>query len=280
MAEQGNARHVVLIHGAWQGAWAFAAWEPFLLARGWQPHAVNLPGNGWSPQDTQKASLESYTAHVVELIERIGAPVIVIGHSGGGITASQVTEAVPERVAGLVYLAGMMLPTAMGFTDLIADVRADAPDADLAGISPWLVHDFERDTTAVPAEGAMRCFLQDCEPGAAAEAAALLRPQPESGRDMRNQLSQARFGRVPRVYVECRDDRSVVLPLQRRMQALSPGATCIPMDCGHVPQLAQPALLTELLLPHMAAMLDAHAPGEAAARLSPFSSTLTSGESP
>jgi hypothetical protein len=31
------------------------------------------------------------------------------------------------------------------------------------------------------------------------------------------------------------------------MQALTPGAECIRMQCGHVPQLAQPALLAERL---------------------------------
>ncbi|WP_298933235.1 alpha/beta fold hydrolase [uncultured Ramlibacter sp.] len=275
MGEKGKARHIVLIHGAWQGAWAFAAWLPLLRASGWQPHAVDLPGNGWPPQGRQEASLASYTAHVAALVERIAAPVIVLGHSGGGITASQVAQALPDRVAGLVYLAGMMLPTGMSFIDLVADVQAGAPEADLAGITPWLVHDAAQDTTTVRPEGALRCFLHDCEPAAAAHAAALLRPQPESGRAMRNQLSAQHFGRVPRVYVECRDDRSVLLPLQRRMQQLSPGAACVSMDCGHVPQLAQPALLTALLLPHLDALLDSHSAGEDAASLS-FPSTLTS----
>ncbi|WP_218511279.1 alpha/beta fold hydrolase [Variovorax sp. dw_308] len=259
MAEKRNARHAVLIHGAWQGSWAFDAWQPWLLGKGWQPHAVNLPGNGWPPLGGQAASLESYVAHVSQIVERIGAPVVVVGHSGGGITASQVAQALPHRVAGLVYLAGMMLPSGMSFVDLVADVQAAMPQAELAGITPWLEYDATRDTTTVRPEGALRCFLQDCEPAAAAGAAALLRPQPESGRAMRNELTADRFGRVQRVYVECRDDRSVVLPLQRRMQQLSPGATCVSMDCGHVPQLAQPALLTELLLPHLEAMLHSHA---------------------
>jgi pimeloyl-ACP methyl ester carboxylesterase len=89
--------------------------------------------------------------------------------------------------------------------------------------------------------------VQDCEPGAARKAAALLRPQQESGRLMRPRLSAERFGSIPRIYVECSEDRSVLLPLQRKMQALTPGAECVRMQCGHVPQLAQPALLAERL---------------------------------
>lgn len=254
MAEAG-VRHLVLVHGAWQGSWAFAAWRPLLEARGWHVHAVDLPGNGWGPLGDAPADLASYTAHVAGLVRSIDAPVIVVGHSGGGLTASQVAEELPERIAGLVYLAGMMLPSGMGFGELVRDVAAQTPDADLAGITPWLEWNAARTHTAVRPEGALRCFVHDCEPGAARGAAALLRPQPETGRAMCNRLSATRFGRVPRIYVECRDDRSVWLPLQRRMQQLSPGATCLPMDCGHVPQLAQPERLTALLLPELEALL-------------------------
>lgn len=250
-----GARHIVLIHGAWQGSWAFSAWTPMLAAHGWHVHAVDLPGNGWPPAADAPANLATYTAHVVDLLQTLDEPAIVLGHSGGGITASQVAEAVPERVAGLVYLAGMMLPSGMTFLDLVASTSRAWPDVDLSGIGPWLERSADGLRTSVRIEGALRCFLQDCEPGAARAAAALLRPQPESGRAMCNQLSAERYGRVPRVYVECRDDRSVLLPLQQRMQQLSPGALCLPIDCGHVPQLAQPERLTTLLLPIIDALV-------------------------
>jgi len=42
-------------------------------------------------------------------------------------------------------------------------------------------------------------------------------------------------------------DRSVVLGVQRRMQALVPGAEVLSMDTGHVPQLAAPVGLGDLL---------------------------------
>jgi pimeloyl-ACP methyl ester carboxylesterase len=60
-------------------------------------------------------------------------------------------------------------------------------------------------------------------------------------------LSAERFGRVPRIYIEALRDRSVLLPLQRKMQALVPGATVRSIDCGHVPQLARPAELATLV---------------------------------
>ena len=249
MAERDPTKHLVLVHGAWQGRWSFAAWTPMLEAAGWHVHAVDLPGNGWGPQGQAPASLAHYTTHVTGLVASLGRPAVVLGHSGGGITASQVAEALPDRVPALVYLAGMMLPSGVSYADLVQRVAAADPFADLAGIAPFLDHDPATDTTTVRPEGALACFVHDCDPAAARDAVALLRPQPESGRRMVNRLSSERFGRVPRVYVECSQDRSVTLPMQREMQRLSPGAKRLSMDCGHVPQLAQPERLTRLLVP-------------------------------
>ena len=248
--------HLVLIHGAWQGSWAFDAWRPLLQAAGWQAHAVDLPGNGAHAEG--QADLAGYTRHVLQHMERLDAPAVVLGHSGGGITASQVAEATPERVAALVYLAGMMLPSGCSYGALVAQCRAADTGFTYQGVDAHLKWDAVRQSSRVPADAAQQLFLHDCDPSAAAQAAARLTSQPESGRAMVNQLSAQRFGRVPRVYVECLHDRSVTLPLQRRMQALTPGAQRISLACGHVPQLACPSTLTEVLLPVLQATLQPH----------------------
>lgn len=254
MAERAHPKDIVLIHGAWQGSWSFDAWRPMLEAAGWRTHAVDLPGNGWGATAHECASLAHYTRHVIAALDTLDGPAVVLGHSGGGVTASQVAEEVPDRVVAVVYLAGMMLPSALSFADLVRAVARMAPDAPVAGISPYLDEDPVADTTSVRPEGALECFLQDCEPVAAQRAISMLRPQPESGRRMTNRLTPARFGCVPRVYVECLEDRSVTLPLQRAMQQASPGATVVSLKCGHVPQLVRPAELTAILVPELDAL--------------------------
>jgi len=244
--------HIVLIHGAWQGSWAFAAWQPLLEAAGWQVHAVDLPGNDSSPARLADATLDGYVAHVGALLHTLDAPAVVVGHSGGGLTASQVAEALPQRVRALVYLAGMMLPDGFAFSDIIARCRADDPTFFYRGVEPDLLWDATRSASRVPVATALDLFVHDCEPAAARDAASRLCAQPESGRKVRNRLSAARYGAVPRFYVECLRDRSVTLPLQRKMQALSPGAHRISLDCGHVPQLACPDALSAALLPLLA----------------------------
>jgi len=260
MPEAAPLPPLVLIHGAWQGSWAFESWLPALRERGFRARAVDLPGNGWPPAPDAPASLESYTAHVVDVVRWLDEPVVLVGHSGGGITASQVAEAIPERIAALVYLAGIMLPSGTGFDHIVALCEREAPGTRFDGIAPYLDRSADGSSTRVRTEGALKCFLQDCEPAAARRAAGLLREQQESGRRMKPQLSSTRFGSVPRIYVECTDDRSILLPLQRKMQALTPGAVCVRMDCGHVPQLAQPERLAERLRESLEALLPSAAP--------------------
>jgi pimeloyl-ACP methyl ester carboxylesterase len=238
---------MVLIHGAWQGSWSFDAWRPMLEARGFDTIAVDLPGNGWNPAPLGPDGLSDYAEHVAEVLSRLDQPAIVVGHSGGGLTTSQVAELVPERVAALVYLVGFMLPTGISFTDLVAQAKAAWPDEDFSGIARHLERLDDGAATQVPPEAAIDVFLHDCPPDAARIAAAKLRPQPEAGRAVAPRLTPARYGRVPRFYVEALQDRSVNIRLQRMMQRLSPHSARITLDCGHVPQLACPEELTEKL---------------------------------
>ena len=110
----------LLIHGAWQGAWAFDAWRPLLHARGWRTVAIDLPGNGAGPCAEAPASLAAYVACAARAAEAAGGggPLVVVGHSGGGITATQLAEAMPERIAAVVHLAGIMLPSGVTFAEL------------------------------------------------------------------------------------------------------------------------------------------------------------------
>ncbi|MDC7789958.1 alpha/beta hydrolase [Rhodoplanes sp. TEM] len=243
-----DADPVLLIHGAWQGAWAWDAFVPELAAAGLAFEAIDLPGNGTTPAP-RPVSLDLYVEHVRAAIARRGRPVSLVAHSGGGLVASQVAEADPDGVARIVYVAGMMLPDGMAYADLVRDVIAEHPEA--AGIGPHLVWSADRASSTVPEAAALAFFYHDCDAAAARSAARQLTAQPEGGRAVRPRLTAARFGRVPRLYVEATADRSVVPILQRRMQALVPGAAVVSLPTGHAPQLVAPRLLAEAIVPFL-----------------------------
>ena len=208
---------------------------------------MDLPGSAPAVEDRASVTFADQVNYLKELLGRIDGPVIVVGHSGGGLAASQIAEEMPDRVAGLVYVAGMMLPDGVRFADIVESCRPADPAA--VGIWPLLGH--LEGMSAVPASAATDIFYHDCDPVAAAAAAARLTPQSNAARDVGPSTTAARFGRIPRVYIEALQDRSVVPTVQRRMQELVPGATVYSIDTGHAPMLADPAGLSGLLLQAM-----------------------------
>lgn len=235
---------VVLIHGAWQGSWVWRAITPILSAAGHRCIAVDLPGSAPDCPDRATVKFSDQIDHLKTVLHTVDCPAIVVGHSGGGLAASQIAEEMPDHVAGLVYVAGMMLPSGTRFAEVAESVRRENPAA--AGIWPFLEH--LEGMSAVPPEAAIEIFYQDCDPQDATVAAAQLTPQSNAARDVAPKTSEARFGTVPRVYIEALKDRSVIPAVQRRMQQLVPGAAVSRIDTGHAPMLADPSRLAYLLL--------------------------------
>ena len=238
---------MLLIHGAWEGSWIWAPWLPELERRGWRTHAIDLPGNGapGSPDAHAHASMQTYLAALEAVIARAPGPMVIVAHSGGGVPASQIAQLMPEKVACLVYIAGMMLPPGISYPELVRENLKSIPGS--GGILPQLDWSDDLSITKVRPAAALNLFVHDCAPEVARRATVQFRPQQESGRGLTAELTSDRFGLVPRIYIETLRDRAVLLQLQRKMQALVPGATIKSIDCGHMPQLARPTELADIV---------------------------------
>jgi pimeloyl-ACP methyl ester carboxylesterase len=239
-----SATTFVLVHGAWQGAWAWETVVPRLEAAGHRAVAVNLPGNGYDQTPPASADLALYARHVAAIVDGIDGPVVLVGHSMGGTAVAQTCELRPERIALAIYLAAFLLPDGMSvmqFYELY--------------LEPWMRGAQRRVTfsadgllSSIDPAAAIEVFYHRADDALAQAAARRLTPQPEGGRRSQVHLSPERFGRVPRVYIEALQDRSVHLPLQRRMQTLTPCLAVYSLDTDHAPQLSAPDALTRLLI--------------------------------
>jgi pimeloyl-ACP methyl ester carboxylesterase len=169
----------------------------------------------------------------------------LLAHSGAGVIASQLAEALPQRIAGIIYVAGIMLPSDVRFAELVAEYMT--VDRTASGIGPFLEWSKDLTVSRVPESAARHIFFHDVDPTTADWAVRRLTPQPEGGRAVRPSLSAARFGSVRRIYIETIADRSVVHGLQRHMQQVVPGAERLSLNTGHFPQLVAPRQLAEMI---------------------------------
>jgi pimeloyl-ACP methyl ester carboxylesterase len=244
----------ILIHGAWQGAWAWDTIVPRLKAAGHDAIAIDQPGNGHDTTPPQDVSVALYAANVAKIIDATDGPIVIVGHSMGGVTASQVCELRPDRIVLAIYLCAFMLPDGMAVLDFYNQY-----------LEPWMkgaharvTYDAEGLRSSIDPVSAVDVFYQMSDRKLAEAAASKLTPQPEPARRSKLSLTPGNYGRVSRVYIEARQDRSVHLPLQRKMQELSPPVAVYALESDHAPQLSMPDALTQMLLDVAAKHARAH----------------------
>lgn len=91
----------VLIHGGWHGAWCWDRVAPLLEQGGHEVVSFDLPGHGEDRTPSVEVTLEGYTDRVVEALDALSEPVVLVGHSLGGTAISQAAERRPEKIEKL-----------------------------------------------------------------------------------------------------------------------------------------------------------------------------------
>ncbi len=237
----------VLIHGSWHGGWCFDVVAARLRAAGHVVRAPTLPGMGGSEAELRAVTLQGWADYAAQQsaelkAELCGAPVVLAGHSRGGLVVSQAAEADPAAMDALVYICAMMLPDGMSRADFKA---LEEPTPDFDGlISP--VHGGAG--TVVDPALAGPVFAQLSPPDLVAAALPRLMAEPHGPRSTPLHLTAERWGSLPRTYVETLHDRTIPIASQRLMQAMSPGARVVTLDADHSPYLSAPDELTAALL--------------------------------
>jgi pimeloyl-ACP methyl ester carboxylesterase len=103
-------RHpLLLVHGAWHGAWCWERAMEGFAARGFEAHAVSLRGHGGSPRPPgyARSTIIQYASDLRAAIAAVGPPPVVVGHSLGGLLLQLlITGALgpTSEVAGAVLL--------------------------------------------------------------------------------------------------------------------------------------------------------------------------------
>lgn len=234
------ARTFVLIAGSWHGAWCWQKIVPLLEAQGHRVRTPELPATGEDHSDPANVTLELWARFVAGVVASEPDPVILVGHSRGGVVISRAAEILPERIQRLVYLSAYLLPNG---STLAESARSD--------------HDSLVPPNMVAAAAGITCNLRDSVIREALyglssqadyeHALTKLRPEPLKPLVTPLRVTEQRFGRLSRTYIECSQDRTITLAAQRRMQAALPCDPVLTLASDHSPFLSQPAALAQML---------------------------------
>jgi pimeloyl-ACP methyl ester carboxylesterase len=237
----GSSDTYVLVHGAWQGAWAWDPVKSKLEAEGHKVVTVDLPAHGADTTAFSEASLQSYTDKVVAAIDAQDRSVILVGHSMGGTVISNASEARPDKIKKAVYIAAYLLKD--GET-LLHTSESDTQSR----IGPNLVFENGGATASIKPEALVDIFCADCAQAEANRILANAGSEPLAPLTQPVKVTDANFGRVPRVYIETTQDHAVGNELQKRMYTATPVERVITLETGHSPFLSQPDALARHLL--------------------------------
>lgn len=238
MAAEDDMAVFVLVHGGSHGGWCWDKVVPLLEADGHRAIAPDLPGMGDDPTPIEKVTLARWAERIAAVAIAQNEPVILVGHSRGGPVIGEAAEIAPEAVQGLIYLTALLLPAG---TKVLEVLLADNPEQLAA-----LVRSGAPSVTIDP-QRAKAMFYNRCDPADVDWAISKLCPEPVGPNLTPLTVSAARWGRIPRAYIECSDDNALPLAHQRRMQAALPCDPVVTIDSGHSPFLSAPRLLADTI---------------------------------
>lgn len=96
---------LLFVHGAWHGAWCWDEFYlPYFAAQGFAAHALDLRGHGESPnsKSLRFTNLGDFVDDVAQAVAKIDGPVIVIGHSMGGMIVQRYLSGDHKAIGGVL----------------------------------------------------------------------------------------------------------------------------------------------------------------------------------
>ena len=96
---------ILFVHGGYHGAWCWTPWMRELARDGWNVCALDLRGHGGLPQtdDFVQDGVEQAAFDVLEALDNLKRPAVLVGHSLGALVAMVAAQHRP--LTGLVLMA-------------------------------------------------------------------------------------------------------------------------------------------------------------------------------
>jgi pimeloyl-ACP methyl ester carboxylesterase len=223
----------ILVHGAFSDA---SAWGPVIadLQRSGIP--VTAPANPLRGTDHD-------AAYIASIAGDFEGPVVLVGHSYGGVVITQAAERA-DNVTGLVYVAAFALEEGESPIEVVGRFPAAAlapalRSASRPGPTGEPVPEISIDPVAFPG-----VFGADLPPAAAAVASVAQRPV--TAAVFEETSATAAWKRLPSWFVVSAQDQAIH-PEAQRFMASRAGAATVELGASHAVALSQPAAVADVI---------------------------------
>jgi pimeloyl-ACP methyl ester carboxylesterase len=227
----------LLIHGAMGGAWCWERVIPGLEAVGHSTVAIDLPGQGSDTTPLQEITLYRYADAVCDALDRLDGPVLLTGHSMGGMVITQAASRRPGKLVGLIYVAAFLPQPGESLVEI-----THLPEAAGDSVQANIVVEGDPPVSAMPPEAAPGALYHCCTQEQIAWALPQRGSQPVI--PFTNPFTPphgdtAAFDALPRAYVTCLQDRAIRPAAQRLMYTRAGCDPVIEIDTDHSPWLSR-----------------------------------------
>ena len=233
--------HYLLVHGAWEESTSWELVVPTLEAQGHTVTAVDLPGHGANMQPINQMTKANYIDTIINEINKIEVPVILVAHSMSGSVVSQVAEKIPKQIERLVYVAAFLLEN--GGTVLAA------MQSDTGEFLPNIIFSDDQSYATLPEQTLREAGFHDVKEDVIQHFLPLMVEKQATDPFMSPVgMTQENFGSVPKTYIRTSIDKVTTPALQDRMIANWQVEKVLHLEAGHFPAFSVPKELAQLLL--------------------------------
>lgn len=226
---------IVLVAGAWHGAWCWRRVLPALWRAG---HcAVPVPLTGLGERAHQLAPGISLATHVEDVVTAVRAQesrgAVLVGHSYGGLVITGAADRLGEEVGQLVYVDAVVPTPGRSWADCVPPEARDERRTVIA----------EHGQLPPPPPS-----LFGLTGGDAAWVDRRQTPQPGGVFDDPLPFDADRWAARPRTYVDCTSPALPTIEPSRRLVRSQPGWEVVELATGHDPMVSAPDELAAVLL--------------------------------
>ncbi|MGR6963424.1 alpha/beta fold hydrolase [Geodermatophilus sp. URMC 61] len=226
---------LVLVAGAWHGAWCWERVPPALERAGHRVVAVPLTGVG--ERAHQLSSQTTLATHVEDVVAVVRAEecrgAVLVGHSYGGLVITGAADRLGEEVGRLAYVDAVVPTPGQSWADGNPPETRAARRAAIA----------EHGHLPPPPVSAYGLTGDD-----AAWVERRQTPQPGGTYDDPLHFDADRWAARPRTYVDCTAPAVATIEPSRRLVRTQPGWEVVELATGHEPMVSASDALAAVLL--------------------------------